>query len=83
MLKPIAAALLIVGLPTTARLAADNANPPQQSAPAPETPAPAGGEAAAGGGPTETARKAEKGSLKIRYADFARSPKREIHVRRL
>ena len=72
MLKPIAAASLIVGLPTTARLAADNANPPQQSAPAPETPAPAGGEAAAGGSPTETARKAEKGSLKIRYADFAK-----------
>ena len=34
MLKSIAAALLIVGLPATALLAADNAaNPPQQSAP--------------------------------------------------
>src|SRR3954453_13450149 len=73
MLKSVAAALLIFGLPTTALLAADNpANPPQQSAPAAEAPAPSGGEAAAGGSPTETARKAEKGSLKSPYADFAK-----------
>ena len=62
MLKSIAAALLIAGLPATVLLAADNpANPPQQSAPAAEAPAPSGGDAAAGGSPTETARKAEKG----------------------
>ena len=73
MLKSLAAALFILGLPTTALLAADNAaNPPPQSAPAAEAPAPSGGEAAAGGSPTETARKAEKGSLKSPYADFAK-----------
>jgi len=73
MLK-LAAALLIAGLPATALLAADNAAnpPPQPSAPAAEAPAPSGGEAAAGGSPTETARKAEKGSLKSPYADFAK-----------
>ena len=73
MLKSIAAALLIVGLPATALLAADATNPPQQqNAPAAEAPAPGGGEAAAGGSQTETARNAEKGSLKIPYADFAK-----------
>ena len=73
MLKSIAAALLIVGLPATALWAADDAaNPPPQSAPAAEAPAPGVGEAADGGTPTETARKAEKGSLKSPYADFAK-----------
>ena len=74
MLKSIAAALLIVGVPATALLAADATNPPpQQNAPAAEAPAPGGGEAAAGdNSPTETARKAEKGSLKSPYADFAK-----------
>jgi mono/diheme cytochrome c family protein len=64
MLKSLAAALLIAGLPT-ALMAADTANPPPANAPA-------GGEAAARGSPTETAQKAEKGSLKSPYADFAK-----------
>ena len=73
MLKSIAAALLIVGVPATALLAPTLPNPPpQQNAPAAEAPAPGGGEAAAGDSPTETARKAEKGSLKSPYADFAK-----------
>jgi mono/diheme cytochrome c family protein len=73
MLKTIAAGLLAAGLPATALTAADKAaNPPQQSAPAAQAPAPAGGEAASGGSPAETAKSAEKGSLKSPYADFAK-----------
>ena len=73
MLKTIAAGLFLVALPATALLAADNAaNPPQQTPPAGETAAPSEGGAAASGNPTETAKSAEKGSLKSPYADFAK-----------
>lgn len=72
MLRIIAAGLMVVALPAGALLAADNANPPPQSPPAAEAPAPAGGEVTTGGNPAETAKKAEKGSLKNPYADFAK-----------
>jgi mono/diheme cytochrome c family protein len=70
MLKTIAAGLLAVGLPATALLAADTATPPpEQGAPSAQAPAPAAG---AGGSPAETAKSAEKGSLRSPYADFAK-----------
>lgn len=70
MLRTIAAGLFLVALPATALLAA--ANPPQQDQPAGQAAAPAQGGAAAGGNPTETAKAAEKGSLKSPYGDFAK-----------
>jgi len=45
------------------------ADPAPEGAPAAQAPAP-GGEAASGGSPLETARKAEKGSLKSPYTDY-------------
>jgi len=72
MLRMIAAGLLVVGLPVTALLAADDAAKPPQQPPAAEAQPPAGaGGAAAGGSPAETAKTAEKGSLKSPYADYA------------
>jgi len=73
MLRMIAAGLLVAGLPVTALLAADDAAKPPQQPPAAEAQPPAGGgEAAAGGSPAETAKTAEKGSLKSPYADYAK-----------
>jgi mono/diheme cytochrome c family protein len=52
--------------------AAGEAQPPKsEGAPAAQAPAPSGGAAAGGGTPLETARQAEKGSLKSPYEDFA------------
>lgn len=71
MFRSFAVGLLLFGLGGSAALAASQApEPAPEGAPAAETPAPAG-EAAAGGSPLETAKNAEKGSLKSPYADFA------------
>ena len=72
MLKPIAAALLVVAIPATALLAAENATNPPPTPPAGQAAAPAEGGADASGSPAETAKSAEKGSLKSPYADFAK-----------
>jgi mono/diheme cytochrome c family protein len=67
----IALSFLIIGFAGGVAFAADEAQPPaSEGAPAAQAPAPSG-EAAAGGTPLETARQAEKGSLKTPYADFA------------
>jgi mono/diheme cytochrome c family protein len=69
MLRTFAVGLLLLGLGGGTALAAD---PAQDFAPdgAAQAPAP-GGEAASGGTPLETARKAQKGSLQSPYADYA------------
>jgi mono/diheme cytochrome c family protein len=67
----IALSCLIVGLAGGVALAADETKPPaSEGAPAAQAPAPKA-EAAAGGTPLETARQAEKGSLKSPYEDYA------------
>jgi mono/diheme cytochrome c family protein len=71
MLRTFAVGLLLLGLGGGTALAADSAqDPAPDGAAAVEAPAP-GGEAASGGTPLETARKAEKGSLQSSYADYA------------
>jgi mono/diheme cytochrome c family protein len=68
----IALSLLLVGFAGGVALAADEAQPPaSEGAPAAQAPAPKGEAAAGGGTPLETARQAEKGSLKSPYEDFA------------
>jgi mono/diheme cytochrome c family protein len=68
----IALSCLIFGFAGGVALAADEAQPTaSEGAPAAQAPAPSGGTAAGGGTPLETARQAEKGSLKTPYADFA------------
>jgi mono/diheme cytochrome c family protein len=68
----IALSFLILGFAGGVALATDEAQPPaSEGAPAAEAPAPSGGAAAGGGTPLETARQAEKGSLKTPYPDFA------------
>jgi mono/diheme cytochrome c family protein len=70
MLRTITASLLVIGLGGSA-LAADQSQPPAEGkAPAAQAPAPAD-KAAGGGTPMETAKTAEKGSLKSPYADYA------------
>ena len=79
MLRIIAAGLMVVALPAGALLAADNANPPPQSPPAAEAPAPAGGEVTAGGNPAETAKKAREGQPEESLcATSPRSPRKAI-----
>jgi mono/diheme cytochrome c family protein len=68
----LALSFLIVGFAGGVALAADEAQPPaSESAPAAQAPAPKAEAGAGGGSPLETARQAEKGSLKTPYADFA------------
>jgi mono/diheme cytochrome c family protein len=68
----IALSLLLVGFAGGVALAADEAQPPaSEGAPAAQAPAPNAEAAAGGGTPLETARQAEKGSLKSPYEDFA------------
>src|SRR5262245_46575807 len=67
-----ALSFLILGFAGGVAFAADEDQPPAtDGAPAAQAPAPSGGAAAGGGTPLETARQAEKGSLKTPYADFA------------
>jgi mono/diheme cytochrome c family protein len=62
---------LLVGFTSFVALAADETKPPAaEGAPATQAPAP-NKDAAGGGTPLETARQAEKGSLKTPYADYA------------
>jgi mono/diheme cytochrome c family protein len=63
---------LLVGFASGFALAADETQPPaSKDAPAAQAPAPNADAAAGGGTPLETARQAEKGSLKSPYEDFA------------
>jgi mono/diheme cytochrome c family protein len=75
MLKMIAASLLVIGLGGSALAADQPQQPAAGDAPAAEKPAPAdkaaGGGGEAGGSPADTAKTAEKGSLKSPYADYA------------
>jgi mono/diheme cytochrome c family protein len=71
MLKPIAVSLLVLGLGGSSALAAGEAQSKGAGdSGAAQAPA-AGGGGTASGSPLETARNAEKGSLKNPYADFA------------
>jgi mono/diheme cytochrome c family protein len=68
----IALSLLLAGCAGGVAFAANDANPPASAgAPAAQAPAPNEKTAAGGGSPVETARQAEKGSLKSPYEDFA------------
>src|SRR5262245_6330017 len=68
----IALSFLILGFAGGVALAADEAQPPaSENAPGAQAPAPNAEAAAGGGTPLETARQAEKGSLKTPYADYA------------
>ena len=73
MFRTIAASLLVIGLGGSA-LAAEQSQPPAAGdAPAAQPPAAgdkAAGAAGGGGSPAETAKTAEKGSLKSPYSDF-------------
>jgi len=70
MLRSIAVSLLVMRLGGSAFAAEEAPLPAAGGAPAAQTPTP-GGDDAGGGNPLETARKAEKGSLKSPYADYA------------
>ena len=72
MLKTIAASLLVIGLGGSALAADQTQQPAAGDAPAAQKSAPADKAAGDGGGsPAETAKSAEKGSLKSPYADYA------------
>jgi len=70
MLKPIVVGLLLMGMGGAVAIAADQAPPPAKGdAPAAQAPASGATQAAGGGSPLDTARNAEKGSLKSPYGD--------------
>jgi mono/diheme cytochrome c family protein len=69
MLRTITASLLVIGLGGSALAADQSQQPAAGDAPAAQAPAPA--DKAGGGSPMETAKTAEKGSLKSPYADYA------------
>jgi mono/diheme cytochrome c family protein len=70
MLRTFAASLLVIGLGGSTLAADQSQQPAAGAAPAGQTQAPAD-KAAGGGTPMETAKTAEKGSLKSPYADYA------------